>query len=298
MYIINIQIVPICVYTNEISVDPLFDQFDIIVDNFTNCGFLGEAYGNFKEAGCVNLFDDWYKIARALAIIAYFSILIVFLSMCMDYIYGPVKKRLPSDMDDEIALAEMNNDETGGVELVTPYGTKPHFSDDQPDNYNPHRQSAYNFDDAPASVNGNANRALSVASNSTGYPSGQPAPPSEPPPGSSYGTVGAIAVSYPPKPEVAESSVQDYSINYDNDPSAPPAGGLDVIQQGDEPNDDDNDNDDNNDGDGMATTGNYEEPVVPDGNEPGGDGPGAVVLNDDGAVLKDSSDEDDGSEKL
>lgn len=248
-------------------VEPLFDQFDVIIDNFTNCGFLGEAYGNFKEAGCVNLFDDWYKIARALAIIAYISIFIVFLSLCMDYIYGPVKKRFESFPEDELAEEQAEVDmaqaNPGGVELVTPYGAKPHFSDETPQGYNPHRQSAYNFDDAPASsYNGRTNNALSVGSYSSGYPTGQPAPPSEPPPASSYNGSYRGPIS---KPIVAESDVQEYSINFDNDPAANKAmDGLGAIAQG---------NESDEDGDGIRATGlDREEPVVPGGFDGDSDG--------------------------
>ena len=101
-------------------VEPLFDQFDIILDNFTDCGFIGEAYGYFKEAGCVNLFDDWYKVARGMAIIAYISIFIVAMSMCMDYIYGPVKDKvnIKAVVDDADAGSRESDHEVMEMQMV------------------------------------------------------------------------------------------------------------------------------------------------------------------------------------
>jgi len=256
-------------------VDPLFVQFDIIIDNFTNCGFLGESYGNFKEAGCVDLFDDWYKIARALTVIAWMSILIVFFSMCMDYVYGPIRERVPTmrdadfeDRDDSdvqvVAVQDADLHVHGNVELVTPvdsinYGTSPGYGQPM------HRGSAYMVH----SMSGRTGYGMDAAA---------PASPDELP---QYAQAIAVT-SYVPKPEVAESDVQEYSIKFDNEPAASPAHRLQTIAQAEEP-----------DEGGMAQTGNYEEPVVP-GVLPHGDRASPVILGDDGpgVELHDSSDDD------
>lgn len=70
-------------------IDPLFDKFDAIIYNFSNCGFLGNIYGGFKEVGCVLLFQDMYYISRSMMIIAFLSILVVISSMMMDYVVKP-----------------------------------------------------------------------------------------------------------------------------------------------------------------------------------------------------------------
>eukprot|EP00486_Rosalina_sp_Unknown_P014358 CAMPEP_0201596054 /NCGR_PEP_ID=MMETSP0190_2-20130828/192861_1 /ASSEMBLY_ACC=CAM_ASM_000263 /TAXON_ID=37353 /ORGANISM="Rosalina sp." /LENGTH=477 /DNA_ID=CAMNT_0048056263 /DNA_START=480 /DNA_END=1913 /DNA_ORIENTATION=+ len=96
------------------TVDPLFDAIDELVFNFSNCGFIGEFYGNIKEDGCVVLFNQTYYIARALCVIAFMSIIMVFFSYCMDYVYGPPALKRKSDDTkqsyDEIPIDEENND--------------------------------------------------------------------------------------------------------------------------------------------------------------------------------------------
>jgi len=59
------------------QIDPLFDSFDALVENYTTCGFIGEAYGDFKEVGCVLLFGDMYWISYALMVIAFLAIPVV-----------------------------------------------------------------------------------------------------------------------------------------------------------------------------------------------------------------------------
>jgi len=62
------------------QIDPLFESFDALIENYTNCGFLGEAYGDFKEIGCVTLFNDMYWISYAMMVIAFTSLPIVCLA--------------------------------------------------------------------------------------------------------------------------------------------------------------------------------------------------------------------------
>ena len=80
--IVKIQNITCLVY-------PLFDEFDQLLQQFTNCGFLGKRYGDFKEVGCVTLFNDFNRIGRALVIIAFMCILIVLFSLCLDQVYAP-----------------------------------------------------------------------------------------------------------------------------------------------------------------------------------------------------------------
>ena len=79
------------------TVDPLFDAIDEVVYNFSNCGFIGEYYGDIKETGCVLMFDRTFYIARALTVIAFISIVIVMFSFCMDYVYGPPAQKREED---------------------------------------------------------------------------------------------------------------------------------------------------------------------------------------------------------
>ena len=80
---------------------PLFDDFEEILKSFTNCGFLGTAYGNFKRVGCITIFNDFYFIGRAIVVIAFMCILIVFFSLCLDYVYAPWKEKQNYFGDDE-----------------------------------------------------------------------------------------------------------------------------------------------------------------------------------------------------
>eukprot|EP01083_Nonionella_stella_P008552 24678_1 len=94
--------------------DPLFDAIDQVVFNFSNCGFVGEYYGSVKENGCVLLFNETYYIARALTVIAFMCIIIVFFSYCMDYVYGPPvkfrekKKEYDYVSDDNVDIGDTN----------------------------------------------------------------------------------------------------------------------------------------------------------------------------------------------
>ena len=77
--------------------DPLFDDFDTILNDYTSCTFIGDSYEGFKEVGCELLFSDMYHIARSMAMIAFLSIMVVYCSMCMDYVKDPMN----GDEDDE-----------------------------------------------------------------------------------------------------------------------------------------------------------------------------------------------------
>jgi len=78
------------------AVDPIWERLDVLRENYTNCGFLGEAYGGFKEIGCVTLFSDMYWISCAMMLIAFLSIAVVCLGFMTQYSWHPV-----ADEDEE-----------------------------------------------------------------------------------------------------------------------------------------------------------------------------------------------------
>ena len=71
------------------QIDPLFDEIETIVFDFTNCGFIGQAYGEFKYSGCHVLFNDFRLISTSLLLLAISTLLIVLFACCMDYIFTP-----------------------------------------------------------------------------------------------------------------------------------------------------------------------------------------------------------------
>eukprot|EP00485_Elphidium_margaritaceum_P005965 CAMPEP_0202698458 /NCGR_PEP_ID=MMETSP1385-20130828/11733_1 /ASSEMBLY_ACC=CAM_ASM_000861 /TAXON_ID=933848 /ORGANISM="Elphidium margaritaceum" /LENGTH=1300 /DNA_ID=CAMNT_0049355181 /DNA_START=47 /DNA_END=3949 /DNA_ORIENTATION=+ len=78
------------------KIDPIFERFDRIISDYSNCGFVGEIYGGFKYVGCVLLFDDMYWISAAMMVIAFVSILVVSCGFMTQYVFYP-----PSDEDDD-----------------------------------------------------------------------------------------------------------------------------------------------------------------------------------------------------
>eukprot|EP01084_Bolivina_argentea_P313431 542784_1 len=76
------------------EVEPLFAEFDDILQEFTNCGFLGVVYHDFKTVGCVTIFGDVDVVARSIVMIAFLCLLIVLWSLCLDYVYGPFQRRV------------------------------------------------------------------------------------------------------------------------------------------------------------------------------------------------------------
>eukprot|EP01083_Nonionella_stella_P316697 1149699_1 len=73
------------------EVEPLFGELDELLDEFADCRLIGVAYEEFKTIGCGTIFGDVYIIARAVIIIAFFCLLIVLWSLCLDYVYGAIK---------------------------------------------------------------------------------------------------------------------------------------------------------------------------------------------------------------
>eukprot|EP00485_Elphidium_margaritaceum_P005065 CAMPEP_0202693592 /NCGR_PEP_ID=MMETSP1385-20130828/7658_1 /ASSEMBLY_ACC=CAM_ASM_000861 /TAXON_ID=933848 /ORGANISM="Elphidium margaritaceum" /LENGTH=1374 /DNA_ID=CAMNT_0049349289 /DNA_START=197 /DNA_END=4321 /DNA_ORIENTATION=+ len=187
-------------------VEPLFDTFDVIIDNFTNCGFLGVAYGEFKEQGCVYLFDDWWKIARALTVIAWLSILVVLLSFCLDYVYGPVKERVPSVTDDDAAVQEHSLEYAAGIEMGMA---------EQPGSV-PDPNWAMT-DAAPAAVGTYepASNMVAVQSYSQAQTHGPVSSVASLSGADQQSHAGSAQYGVPYQPPVAESDVQEYSINFD-----------------------------------------------------------------------------------
>eukprot|EP01084_Bolivina_argentea_P115394 205214_1 len=223
-------------------IEPLLEQFGVIAHNFTNCGFLGEAYGNFKEAGCVNLFDDFYKIARAMAVIAYISIMIVLMALCMDYVYGPIEKeeeydgdKLYVDGDDDMEPVGHNNAASTvefqpgglvGVASFSPDNSQPgsmHYEAQPPPTVYMVPETA-NYNNAPVPA-----MALSVQSYSGPVisPMQLSQPTVVPQSGQSFvpvSLIGAAPVAsygYAPQPEAAESEAPSYMVHYDNEPDLP-----------------------------------------------------------------------------
>ena len=80
------------------QIDPLFASFDALIINYTSCGFLGEAYGDFKEIGCVTLFGDMYWISYALMVIAFVSIPVV----CLAFMTQASWHHVESDDDEKM----------------------------------------------------------------------------------------------------------------------------------------------------------------------------------------------------
>eukprot|EP01083_Nonionella_stella_P142900 442967_1 len=101
-------------------VDPLFVEFDEVLNDFTNCGFMGVVYHDFKKVGCVTIFDDVYVIGRAIIVIAFLCLLIALWSLCLDYVYGPIETDGRSGKqkhDDDI---EMQPGQVGSVSPRSP----------------------------------------------------------------------------------------------------------------------------------------------------------------------------------
>lgn len=84
--------------------DPIFDTFDELLANYSNCGFLGGIYGGFKEVGCVTLFSDMYYITRAMSLIAFLSIVVVVCGFTTQFMWHP-----PKDEDDDDDLSNMGS---------------------------------------------------------------------------------------------------------------------------------------------------------------------------------------------
>jgi len=82
------------------SIDPIFDRVDGLKANYSHWGFLGEKYGNFKEAGCVTLFVDMYWISCAMMLIAFLSILVVCFGFMTQYSWHAPKE---DEDDDDIS---------------------------------------------------------------------------------------------------------------------------------------------------------------------------------------------------
>eukprot|EP01084_Bolivina_argentea_P236443 397553_1 len=105
-------------------IDPLFNDFENILSKFTNCGFLGERYGDFKKVACVTLFTDFYKIGRAIIIIAFLLLLVICTSFCLDYVYAPWKQKLKFDINnqkqDDIELEITDHPNHNNINIVTP----------------------------------------------------------------------------------------------------------------------------------------------------------------------------------
>eukprot|EP01083_Nonionella_stella_P316887 1151394_1 len=73
-------------------ITPLLNRFNLMIDNYARCGFLGEIYGGFKQVTCVYVFEDIRKITSAMMIISILSIVAVLLALCTQYVFHPVKK--------------------------------------------------------------------------------------------------------------------------------------------------------------------------------------------------------------
>merc|ERR1719319_1335862 len=94
------------------AVDPIWERLDVLRENYTQCGFLGEAYGGFKEIGCVTLFSDMYWISCAMMIVAFLSILVVCLGFMTQYSWHPVHEEDEEEMHGAMSEPGTN----GGME--------------------------------------------------------------------------------------------------------------------------------------------------------------------------------------
>ena len=107
--------------------DPLFDSFDVILNDYTSCTFIGDSYEGFKEVGCELLFSDMYHIARSMAVIAFLSIMVVYCSMCMDYIKDPTNGDEDEDENEfgkKTALGSQTDPHSTQTEMGTMGGSQ------------------------------------------------------------------------------------------------------------------------------------------------------------------------------
>eukprot|EP01084_Bolivina_argentea_P297112 511792_1 len=103
-------------------IEPIFIEFLTILNSFTNCGFLGQRYGDFKRVACETLFTDFFYMGRAIVIIAFLLVLVVLCSLCVDYVYAPwtyippkpkkIKKKKPKKQKQKKMEELIKNNET------------------------------------------------------------------------------------------------------------------------------------------------------------------------------------------
>ena len=163
------------------SIDPIFDRFDALIANYSNCGFLGEIYGGFKDVGCVLLFGDMYWISVAMMVIAFFSILVVLLGFMTQYSWYPVKDE-DEDLDQHDfgrqisrhASAKFQQSDFGSKVIET---SRRHLPGMSRNLSNDEEQMANEMEMATEGGGGQP----AQPGTATG---GQPQPPNDPPPGS------------------------------------------------------------------------------------------------------------------
>ena len=83
-------------------IDPLYQNLLQLVSNYSNCGLLGDIYEGFKQITCVILFKDFYEISESMAIIAYFSIIIVIMAFMTQYVMHPVSSNPDENDEDKV----------------------------------------------------------------------------------------------------------------------------------------------------------------------------------------------------
>eukprot|EP01084_Bolivina_argentea_P131033 231318_1 len=57
--------------------------------NYSDCGYIGDTYSDFKRITCDEMFHNQYYILLSLMVLTFLTIPIVILSLCMDFMYEP-----------------------------------------------------------------------------------------------------------------------------------------------------------------------------------------------------------------
>eukprot|EP01084_Bolivina_argentea_P160083 278789_1 len=88
------------------SIEPIFERMKTLLADYSTCGFIGEAYGGFKNVGCELLFEDMYYISKAMMIIAFLSPWAVIFGFMSEYSWHPVKD---DDEEDDAGMKLMKS---------------------------------------------------------------------------------------------------------------------------------------------------------------------------------------------